>query len=1068
MGALMRSLDWSSTALGAVADWPQSLRTATSIMLHSLHPMFIAWGRELVFLYNDGYRSILGAKHPAALGRPFTEVWAEIWPDILPLVQRALAGGATWSEDLRLFMERSGYLEEVYFTFSYSPISDESGGVGGMFCACTETTGKVVGDRRLRCLRRLAAVGADAKTLEAAYASCLRVLEAHAADIPFALLYRLGDDGPAELIGSANVPAGTPAAPQRLARAGGVWPLDLVLRGEAETVDDLEARLKDVPRSIWDDPVRTAVVLPVSDRGQSRPGAALVLGANPRRAPVESYRAFLQLVANTIATAAANARAFEQERRRAESLAELDRAKTTFFGNVSHEFRTPLALMLGPLEDMLGDRQTPLAQPHRQALALVHRNGLRLLKLVNTLLDFSRIEAGRTQATYVETDLPGLTAELASNFRSACERAGLGLVVDCPPLAEPVYVDRDMWEKIVLNLVSNAFKFTFEGEIAVAVRSGGGSAQLTVSDTGVGIPPTEQPHIFERFRRVEATRGRSHEGTGIGLALVRELVKLHGGTVTVDSTVGGGTTFTVSIPLGREHLPAERISIARTGIPTAIGAGAFVEEALRWLPGGYEDTGDLRVEALDTDFPPLSAIGGADARRARILWADDNADMRAYVERLLGRQYDVQAVPDGQAALAAARADPPDLVLADVMMPRLDGLGLLRALRDDDATRAIPIILLSARAGEDARIAGLTAGADDYLTKPFAARELIARVEAQLNMLRIRREADAALRESEARFRHMADNAPVMVRVTEPDGACTFLSQSWYDATGQTPSTGLGFGWLDAVHPDDRAQARRTFLAANEKREAFQLEYRFRSSDGDYHWAIDSARPRLGGGGEFLGYIGSAIEIDERKRLEEHRKLLIDELNHRVRNTLAIVASIAAQTRRHSESMDDFSTAFEGRIQALAATHTLLAESRWGTSRLDTVIDQQVRPYAQRPDAVAQSGPALELPPKTALALSLVFHELVTNAAKYGALANASGQVAVGWTLDGDADTRVLRVRWVESGGPPVAPPTRTGFGSKLIDLNIAHEFRGHVDRTFRPEGLECRLTIPLRADASA
>jgi signal transduction histidine kinase len=469
------------------------------------------------------------------------------------------------------------------------------------------------------------------------------------------------------------------------------------------------------------------------------PGGTLVLGISPQRPFDDQYRSFLDLVAGQLATAVANARAHEVERKRAESLAELDRAKTVFFSNVSHEFRTPLTLMLAPLEDALADAAQVLPPAQRERMELVRRSGLRLQKLVNTLLDFSRIEAGRAQACYVPLDLATLTADLASSFRSAIERAGLQLVVDCPPLGEPAHADRDMWEKIVLNLLSNALKFTFEGEIAVSLRRAQSGFELCVRDTGAGIPGAELTHVFTRFHRVEGARSRTHEGTGIGLALVQELVRLHGGSVRVESVEGRGSTFTVSIPAGKAHLPADRIGAARAHPATSPGVEAFVEEALRWLP--------------DADSPaaghPVRAAAAGPA--ARILWADDNADMREYVRRLLAASYEVEAVGDGAAALAAIRRRRPDLVVADVMMPTLDGLGLVRALRDDPQTAALPVILLSARVGEESRIEGYGAGASDYLYKPFGARELLARVAAQLEIARVRREAEDALREVDRR-----------------------------------------------------------------------------------------------------------------------------------------------------------------------------------------------------------------------------------------------------------------------------------------------------------------------------
>ena len=414
-------------------------------------------------------------------------------------------------------------------------------------------------------------------------------------------------------------------------------------------------------------------------------------------------------------------------------LAELDIAKTTFFHNISHEFRTPLTLLLGPVEDALGDTITPLPPRQRARLELVHHNTLRLLKLVNALLDFSRIEAGRMHATYVPTDLARATAELASAFESAVEKARLELVLECPPQSEPAYVDRDMWEKIVLNLVSNAFKFTFAGSIAIRLHEQPTQFELCVEDTGTGIEAEQIPHIFERFHRVQGAKSRSYEGTGIGLSLVQELVKLHGGRLSVASTLDVGTKFTVTIPKGKAHLPPESIGVDASG-PTGAGALAFSGEALRWLS---DETGVNVAPSVQT---PNMEDGAVRASRGRILLVDDNAELRAYMARLLEPYFSVEVANDGQSALERAKAAPPDLVVSDVMMPRLDGVGLLRALRAEARTRTIPVILLSARAREEATVEGFEAGADDYLAKPFSARELLARVRTHLQLARLRRE----------------------------------------------------------------------------------------------------------------------------------------------------------------------------------------------------------------------------------------------------------------------------------------------------------------------------------------
>ncbi|HEY4210740.1 MAG TPA: ATP-binding protein [Steroidobacteraceae bacterium] len=425
-------------------------------------------------------------------------------------------------------------------------------------------------------------------------------------------------------------------------------------------------------------------------------------------------------------------------------LAELDAAKTAFFSNISHEFRTPLTLMLGPLEDELADSAHALLTPRRTRLEIAHRNSLRLLKLVNSLLDFARIEAGRTQALFEPTDLAKLTAELASSFHSAVERGGLTLTIDCPALPEPIYVDREMWEKIVLNLLSNAFKHTFQGGLTVRLAPKGQTVELSVQDSGVGIPQEEIPRLFERFHRVRGTASRTHEGTGIGLSLVRELVQLHGGSIRVESEVGHGSRFTVSVPTGLVHLPAEKIAVRQLGAQGGTRE-AYVQEALHWLPTSVSEDVVEHPHGRNTPNTSDSFTLPSGRPRPRILWADDNTDMRDYVSRLLAPAYEVIAVGDGQAALEAVRDRLPDLVLSDAMMPRLDGFGLLKALRADERTRRLPVILLSARAGEESTVEGLAAGADDYLMKPFSARELLARVRTHVELAQQRRAWESEL-----------------------------------------------------------------------------------------------------------------------------------------------------------------------------------------------------------------------------------------------------------------------------------------------------------------------------------
>ncbi len=948
MGARLRARDWAATPLGPVEGWPQSLTTAVRIMLGSRFAMWMAWGPELTFFCNDAYKPTLGVKEAWALGARSDVVWAEIWPDIGPRIAQVLSTGqATWDEDLLLFLERRGFTEESYHTFSYSPLADDAGRVTGMLCVVSEETERVIGERRLRSLRDLGAGMAGARTVPqvgAVASGCLREdgTGEGTRDLPVALAYLAGEGalGPV-LLARAGLGPEHPAV--GLAGEAGAAALGLLDRADGGPVPvaELGPLFAGLPAGPWDRPPTHALVLPIARQGQARPAGVFVAGLNPYRPFDEAYRGFLALFVGQVATGLATATAYEAERRRAEAFAALDRQKTEFFSNVSHEFRTPLTLMLGPLGEVLDSAPSALDPDTRRLVELAHRNGQRLLRLVNALLDFSRIEAGRSQAAFEPLDLPRFTAELASSFRSATDKAGLVLDVDCPalpgpPAAEPAFVDPEMWETVVLNLVSNAFKFTLAGRIAVRLRAEGGRAVLSVSDTGLGIPEAELPRLFERFHRVEGAQGRSFEGSGIGLALVQELVRLHGGTVGVESRPGEGSTFTVSLPLGAAHLPADRLRAARTGPSTATRSQVFVEEATRWL--GEEEPGP-------GPEPGLVPSG----LRGRVLLADDNADMRAYVRRLLGDAgHVVEAVGDGHAALSAARRLAPDVVVSDVMMPGLDGFGLLAALRADPALRAIPVILLSARAGEEARIEGLGAGADDYLVKPFSARELLARIESNLRLALVRREAADALRRVnetlEAQVAERTRERDRMWRLSKDvmlvarfDGTVTAVNPAWRTVLGWAAEAVVGCSFLDLVHPDDRVRTAAEAQRLEDGQTTRLFENRYRHADGSYRTLSWTAVP----GEDHLHAVGR--DVTEQRELEEAfrqaQKMeavgqLTGGIAHDFNNLLTgIVGSLDLLSTRLAQGRTDvaeryITAALTSAQRAAALTHRLLAFAR--------------------------------------------------------------------------------------------------------------------------------------------
>jgi PAS domain S-box-containing protein len=1029
MGERIRSFAWSKTVLGPIDAWPESLKTAVRICLGSRNPIVLWWGRStLIQFYNDAFISFLGSKkHPAFLGRSGRECWSEIWETMGPMLQHVFAtGNATWSEDFLYVLNRNLPREEGYFTFSYSPLWDDAGAINGIFCACYETTGRVIGDRRLRTLRDLGRTVPAAKTPEDACKAAANVLAGNPADVPFALMYLHDDEArQARLVATAGFSGESEAAPARIDLASSashsVWPLKRVLdKSSTEIVSDLSTHFERLPGGPWPESPQAALVIPIA-AGQSRPTGFLIAGLSPRRIVDGDYHSFFDLVVAHISTAIANANAYEQERERAEALAEIDRAKTLFFSNVSHEFRTPLTLMLAPLEDTLSARQN-LTSEQRERLEVVHRNSLRLLKLVNTLLDFSRIEAGRIQASYQPTDLSALTAGLASVFRSLVERAGLRLKVSCPQLSKPVYVDREMWEKIVFNLISNAFKFTFAGEIEVAVQEVKGNAELLVRDTGTGIAPKDLPHLFERFYRVKGENGRTFEGSGIGLALVQELAKLHGGAVRVESQLGKGSTFVVSVPFGKKHLSEDRIGLESKAAPSGLSGEAYVREALRWFPGS-KSTSDEEIQTVSSISAPKQPRhrNAAGEKTSRILLADDNADMRDYLHRLLLDEYEVTVATDGVSALESARQQRPDLVLADVMMPRLDGFGLLGELRADENLKTVPVLLVSARAGEESRIEALDAGADDYLVKPFSARELLARVGSHLAMAKMRQQAGELERRLRAEAEHRAgivDSSGDAIISQDMDGTITSWNKAAEHIFGYPAQEAIGQNISIIVPPHRRDEESDVAARLRRGEGVDNLETVRKRKDGSLLEISVTVSPMKDASGRIVAASRVARDITERKRMEsmskeaelsgrllqlqdDERRRVARELHDGVGQLLAALSmnthkianekqSLSAIARR---CMEETLTLIDQAISELRTISYLLHPPLLDEVGLQSALSEYVEGFGER----SSISVSLDLPPEVQrlprdveLSLFRIVQECLTNIHRHSHSAAAS------------------------------------------------------------------------------
>jgi signal transduction histidine kinase len=1061
--SILRRFDWAKTPLGSPDHWPQSLKTAIRIMLTSRYAMAMVWGPELTFFCNDAYLPKVGIKRDWVLGSRLDKVWEEIWPEIGPRVRHVLTTGeATWDEGLLLFLERLGFPEETYHTSSYSPLFGDNGCVSGALCVVTEVTTRIIGERRWSSLSQLGAALATAHTEPQILLAAERGLRAAVKDIPFGLLYLYDERGQLHLTRAVGLPPGHVAAPAILTQ-NNPWPLtsDLVALGP---------QFGELPKAPWTRPPEAAVVMPISRQGQFRPAGLLVAALNPHRPYDSGYANFIELIAGQIGAALAGARVFEEERRRASALAEIDRAKTLFFSNVSHEFRTPLTLMLGPIEDALADTsENALTERQRERIALAHRNALRLLKLVNSLLDFSRIQSGRVLANFRQTDVCALTAELVSNFRSAIERANLSLHLHCEKLHREIFVDGDMWEKIVLNLVSNAFKFTFKGNITVKLAPSldHSAAELVVRDTGVGIPGEEIPRLFERFHRVENQKGRSFEGSGIGLALVQELVRLHGGTIRIESIVGSGSQFTVSIPFGTSHLPPDQINVGGGEGITSIPVKVMVEETLQWLP---EVERHERRSILPGMVPPEI---GEMLTGGHVLVADDNADMRAYLHRLLGSHWQVEVTENGANALERIRHRKPDLLVTDAMMPVLDGFGLLKAIREDPALNDLSVIMLSARAGEEARIKGLEAGADYYLTKPFSGRELIAQVNANLKLIHLRRETTRQLRESAkelhsrtAQYETLLHRAPLGVYVVDADSQVVDINPTAI-LIFKVKINCLGRNFDEVMHnvwnkrfADEVIRRFRHTLNTGEPHISAEIS-ELRADLGvmeSYEWQLHRISMPSGRFGVVCYFRDISAQV--RARLE--RDLLINELNHRVKNTLATIQFITAQTLAGAGVDRGVHEALEARLITMAGAHDVLTERNWDGADLHEIVSKALRPFADD-QKMRVEGPSLHVAPAAALAIAMAVHELATNAVKYGSL-SGGGQVRVSWRLDDDHEGGEpwLHIEWVESGGPPVNKPARKGFGSRLIGRGLASQLSGEASIEYARAGLVCRIHAPL------
>lgn len=709
--AMLDAREWESTSLGAASQWPEELRFAVTTVMPSGVPMMIWWGPDLIQIYNEAYVQLLGNKHPASMGQPAEKCWAEAWDSIRPAVHAVLATGhASFDDALPLWIDRHGFTEETHWSLSLSPIRQHGTGVIlGLLCATTEKTDDVMTRRRLRSLRVLGEVSTSQGTVEASDAA-METMTGMDFDIRSAVLYCAEPDGDPEPI-AWTASSAVDGPEEALARITSMV-AECAATGQPREVDD--TLRESAERTLGPD----LLCLPVNSRDGALT-AALVLELSPHLPFDDQFRTYIDLVVAQFHRIVVDTASYDLEKSQLKKLAEMDQAKSRLFQNISHEFRTPLTMIHGPQQSLLNRAGLNLSDDERADLEAAVRATERLQRLVDGLLEVARGQADRIVTTADATNVPSLTEDGVAMFRAAAEDAGLDLSLvvseDFPPA---LLIDRELWMRVLLNLVSNAVKYTAAGSIKVDLCYAQGDVILAVTDTGVGIAEDDLPYIFDRFHQAQTRPVRGDAGSGIGLALVAELLRAVGGAARVESVVGKGTVATVrhpaqltsATPASRSCRTERQLASERHEIDTLT------------RPIELDDAG------TDDDTPG----------RGRVLVVEDNHDLRKYISRLLrSAGWSVTATDTAEAAQEAIEGQ--DVVLSDIMLPGMSGLDLVRWVRTQADVRWTPVLLLTARADTESVVEGLTAGADDFVTKPFDPDELLARVATHMELSLLRK-----------------------------------------------------------------------------------------------------------------------------------------------------------------------------------------------------------------------------------------------------------------------------------------------------------------------------------------
>src|SRR5882724_9111485 len=570
MGKLIRSMDWSKTQLGPIESWPQSLRTTVSLCLASNLPISLACGPQHVQIYNDGYWPICGGKHPRSMGQDFTECWAAAWPALGEAFERALAGETSYLENQRMFLNRNGYLEETCFTFSFSPIRDESGGVGGLFHPVTETTSRMLNERRTRCLRDLAALAGRARTMEEGCTLAAQTLADYELDLPLVLFYLFDALGiEARLTASTGLQPGHPASPavvNLLTLQGDAWSLPELARStQPRHFNYLEKRLGQLQAGPYPESLKEALALPIILPGKEQPAAILIAGVSTRLPLNDTYRAFYDLLAAGVTAALANGRSCEEEgkcdsastatraaayaeealhafRLRKEWAKEREQANKeleAFSYSISHDLRAPLRAIDGFSRALLDEYRDKLDQQGSRYLDRVRTAAQRMAALIDDLLHLSRISRAALRKEPVS--LSELARAVADTLRERDPSRTVSIEIAGGLQA---HGDARLITIVLESLLGNAWKYTSKcsnAQIAVGQETQDDETAFFVRDNGAGFDMAYADKLFAPFQRLH--QDSDFEGTGIGLATVQRVISRHGGRIWAEAQVGKGATF---------------------------------------------------------------------------------------------------------------------------------------------------------------------------------------------------------------------------------------------------------------------------------------------------------------------------------------------------------------------------------------------------------------------------------------------------------------------------------------------------------------------------------------------